>query len=1335
MMARASRRLRPALLLGCAACGLGAAGKAEAQAFTASPTTVAGNVTYDRATPGVETITVNTPSAIIRWSPVSPLNPYVFLPAGNTATFINGINTTDFAVLNRIATNNVVEFDGTVLSRIQDFAIGTSRAGGTVIFEAPGGILIGSTALFDVGNLVLTSLTVTTDAGGNFIDPSGAIAFAGGDKAPTAAVITQPGARINALNQGSYVAMIAPVIQHGGATRVNGSAAYVAAEQVELRVNAGLFDIVVGAGSANATPLVHTGSTGGPASTGPGDVHRIYMVAVPKNQAITAILQGNVGFDAASSAAVENGAIILSAGYSVAGGEPDRFGDFGPPPVPGQAASFHIEGGTISSDLFGYAVTDMLASGAATGNLAFLQDVSLFGGARAHLFAGPSQTVTVGGNAFVSTARARSIDGTIDLAGGEALIFAQGGSLDISGNATLDASAKGLVDTAASTAGSGTGGTAGLYADGGTLRIRGATTLRATGDGGTIDFAPDRGGAGTGGTGFVEGRAGGTVTLDGTLAIDTSGTASRSSGAVAIPGAVGTGGTARVAAVGGGVVNVSGAAALTSNGTGGNVVGGAGVNGGIGLGGAVSLLANGSVALGDAVLTANGVGGAGPNGGTARGGTIMISATPVGGAPPSTLTAADVTGTASATGASPTGNTAGEWHVVAGAGSRVVLANLSLVAAVNGTAPVLPFSSLEALRGRINVTQVASLTTPADIRVIGDGAGTIDGGRLDLNAGGDVTVTHSSRGANFTIDMTDLNIAGRAVTVAAGSATRASNRTNVAASGAMSVAGRMDGREIVATAASLDLSGTGSVGTAATDLADLRVTGNASVAGTILGRNILVASNSLGVTGSGIVGGAATDQNELRTTGNSTIAGRVLGRSILITTAGFDESAAGAVGDGATQLTDIRATGNASVAGTVLGRTINVQGATLGVAGSGTVGGAGSDQVRLTSLGNAGVDGRVLGRDIQIASTDLDLTGVLGDAGTQVVTLQISPTAQAATLGGTAQGPGYTLTGAEAGRIRADTLRVNAPALGANPALLIHDLAFNGGGAAAGIGTLAIVTPGIARVDGNLLINGARAADGISLTATARLEVVTPTGSVRVRDAAGAPAGSLTLGSNNLWVASAALIDRLRLDPNFAGRGAALLDSGGTDVPRGYVEAGGVTLNTGGTLFVQNTAPARGTFATGTAFAGITAGPGGLTIRSSGTPATVTAFGRRLNGDGSFTTGYDYFFAVNFQTAGGAGLGTAYTGASTFNTCIIVAGQCPAQAPLNAVPGRDPTTGPTGGADAIQLPPGAERDELVDTSFAAEPLIEEPVISGGESLIWNEDCDHDHDGRCDEVRP
>jgi hypothetical protein len=538
----------------------------------------------------------------------------------------------------------------------------------------------------------------------------------------------------------------------------------------------------------------------------------------------------------------------------------------------------------------------------------------------------------------------------------------------------------------------------------------------------------------------------------------------------------------------------------------------------------------------------------------------------------SVLNAGTVTGTAVATGVATAGNVPGQWHVSAGAGSSINLVNLTLTAAANGTLGVRPFSSLEPVGGTIRVGQLAQLTTPGEIRVIGAGAGRILGGRYNLAAGEDVTMTHTGPVAGgFTIDVTDLFvIAGDDFSAAAGVVTRTAGQTDIRAA---------DG---------------------------------------------------------------------------ATIAGRILGPTILI------------------------------------------------------------------------------------RSSDIDLTGAVGDAGTQLATLQVNPTTQAATLGGGAQGPGYTLTNVEAGRIRADTLRIQVPALGASPALFVRDVTFNGGGAAAGIGLLDLATPGIARVEGNLLMANARAADGIAFTATQRLEVVTPAGSVRVRDALGAPGGTLMLASNNIWAASGAVIDRLRLDPNYAGRDADLLDNGGADVPRGYVEGNAVTLNTGATLFVQNSGFGIGTFATGLDFAGITVGPGGLIVRATGVnPAVATAFGRRLNADGSFTTGYDFFFAVAFQEP------VRFTAGSTFNTCIIPTGQCPAQPPGNAIPGPDPTTGPTGGStagstagsDVVQLAVRGEGAELVDTSFSAEPLIEEPVTSGGESILWGEDCDRDDDGDCDEVRP
>jgi len=123
------------------------------------------------------------------------------------------------------------------------------------------------------------------------------------------------GAQINARN--SYVAMIAPRIEQGGNVQVNGSAAYAAAEGATMTFSQGLFDVEVPVdrGTADSNGIVHTGTTGGTANASISDNHTIYMVAVPKNQALSMLLGGSIGFaPAASGATIANGQIYLFSG-------------------------------------------------------------------------------------------------------------------------------------------------------------------------------------------------------------------------------------------------------------------------------------------------------------------------------------------------------------------------------------------------------------------------------------------------------------------------------------------------------------------------------------------------------------------------------------------------------------------------------------------------------------------------------------------------------------------------------------------------------------------------------------------------------------------------------------------------------------------------------------------------------------------------------------------------------------------------------------------------------------------------------------------------------------
>src|SRR3546814_6358813 len=74
--------------------------------------------------------------------------------------------------------------------------------------------------------------------------------------------------------------------------------------------------------SSDLEAIVHGGSTGGPAHVQDDtDRNRIYMVAVPKNDAVTMLVSGQIGYDAAVAQVDPNGAVVLSAGYNIVGGD------------------------------------------------------------------------------------------------------------------------------------------------------------------------------------------------------------------------------------------------------------------------------------------------------------------------------------------------------------------------------------------------------------------------------------------------------------------------------------------------------------------------------------------------------------------------------------------------------------------------------------------------------------------------------------------------------------------------------------------------------------------------------------------------------------------------------------------------------------------------------------------------------------------------------------------------------------------------------------------------------------------------------------------------------
>jgi filamentous hemagglutinin family protein len=274
-------------------------------------------------------VTDQGPRAIINWTPggnFTTEGQYDFLPTGRSADFVNASNRSgqDYIVLNRIIAadqSRAIALNGLVRSTLG--TSNTSSQGGQVWFYAPSGLLVGSTAQINVGSLLLTANNI---ADSDFLDGNSGFSF--GRENSNASVVIANGAQISAISRDSYVAVVAPRIVQAGNVTVNGSAAYVAAEQVDMTISGSMFDIAVSGrlqrGRAGRRHIDHSGQTTltnsiaengyGSGAQGPRDA---IMVAVPKNDAVTMLVSGGIAYQQATGANVVNGRIILSGGHDV----------------------------------------------------------------------------------------------------------------------------------------------------------------------------------------------------------------------------------------------------------------------------------------------------------------------------------------------------------------------------------------------------------------------------------------------------------------------------------------------------------------------------------------------------------------------------------------------------------------------------------------------------------------------------------------------------------------------------------------------------------------------------------------------------------------------------------------------------------------------------------------------------------------------------------------------------------------------------------------------------------------------------------------------------------
>jgi hypothetical protein len=594
-------RNRSRLLVSCGGAALAlalaaaATERAEAQAFQATPTEVVGTIDRVLTGPGTERITVNNAVVVVDWQPDvdNSGNALDFLPTGHVATFVNESDANagqSFAILNRILPSpngNVVVFDGTVISRIIDedpMASGAAleSPGGFVAFYSPTGILVGGNALFDVGQLLLTTLDPDPGSFANFAG-GGNLSLVGATGS-TARVQINPGARILATPENAFFAVVAADVEMRGSARVNGSHAYVAGEVVNLSLTNGLFNISIPVGTAAGGEVVTVdGTVGGPASSEPGDNHMIYGVARAAADPISMLFRGNLGFDPVAGASVVNGQIILSANYNVSGefvgggfisdGINATFS--GTPAQSDVRADIFIDDFVASSSLLAIGTHRVQATAVNTAS-SVAGNLLLVGDQNAEIFASNGQNFTVTGDLLVDardygavTSGLQTLD-LLDAEGGFAVVNAlEDATITVEGDALVTADAFGGVDIDSRTAGSARAGTALIGGVGGTVNVTGSATLSASASG--ISFIDVRDGAeARGGVAQFYATQGGTASTgqDLTVRANADGAVGSSFDLASVSNAFG--GQALVSvSEGGGTVQVDGLTVVTANARGG----------------------------------------------------------------------------------------------------------------------------------------------------------------------------------------------------------------------------------------------------------------------------------------------------------------------------------------------------------------------------------------------------------------------------------------------------------------------------------------------------------------------------------------------------------------------------------------------------------------------------------------------------------------------------------------------------------------------------------------------------------------------------------------------
>lgn len=1269
------------------ATALVAAGPAlRAQSFQGTPVSTFGNVSIF-ATLSATDVTVSSPSAVINWVPTDTNTtggPIIFQPTGTTATFRNNPDlTSNFTVLNRIVpsgSTRPILFNGNVVSRLQTQA--GQVAGGTVFFYSPGGILIGSSGVFDVGNLVLTTSDLAYDAAGNF-GSNGQYVFQQATVAG-APISVSPGAQINAPTDGSYVAMVAPYVSNAGTINVNGSAALVAADAASIQFSpSGLFSVQIDSGSsASGIAILNNGSIGGPAASNVTQFHRIYMVAVPKNDALTMLIGAGstLGFDVAGAADVVGNAIVLSGGKDIIAGEaaPKASNGGGTGLLTIQAGDADVRSSFRSAST---GVTQFFSSSSA--GLDFASDVEIEGGSGGPnlLLSQANGTIAIAGNLTIDSSVVGD-DPALGAQAGQSILSASSGSISVQGSVTLIAEGQGASSSVNGTAaGAGFGGRVEISAvDGGSVTIGGSALLQARGIGGAGDGVA--GGNGQGGMAQITAfNADASIAIGGDISLVASGI-----GQAGTVGGAGRGGSTSLMSTGSSQISVAGSSAFSANGLGSNGT----ASGGDGRGGSLGI-----VASNDASITLHGVdafldgfGGSGPGtAGAAFGGIGLIRAnltsSTVAGAPGTArvgingdtlVSARALGGSVTASGGTDAAIQGGSVVIDASSGNRVDAAGLvtidaSAIASNGYSNTNAALGGIITVRGSSGGTVALASGFTADADAFGGvGLGTAAGGNA---TGGTVNVTTNGGSVQLTGTVQTSAEALGGFQTGSGLAGSAQGGTNLFTSnnlGQLVINGSVSA-SVSGFGGTTEGAGQGGVGIGGA----IQVSSGAGSTGNISG-NVNLFANGLGGGGQATLTGGLGRAGDIsiRAFGNAGSGGIGFGSALSLTangTGGDSSASAGTGGNAIAGTVAMLADGapiaiseslllNSSARG---GNGFADGGAAFGVSGSiearnvGSVSAQGGISLDLGARGGAsfgtGSGGAASGANITLAANSGQITSaqsirifggaaggaVSGGAGSggaataNILTLTTSGSgliSAATSLNISGSGVGGNSVGGLAGGGTGGTMRLNLSGAQANAGSLFVDVRGVGGQGNLGGGS---GTGG--SVSGNI------AATALTVGASSQI-VARGSGGSNTSNSGSGAAGSGTGGSvslsfsrstANLGSSDGAFIDA----SGFAGQGGAAQGLGGSI----SISAAASTVGTTGSLTIS----AVGAGSTGKNGTAGGAGKGGsISLSALGDPqgpSVINADIISLEADGVGGVGSRSIIAGVDSGAGGAAEG------------------------------------------------------------------------------------------------